>query len=400
MVSWSRAPVPVNQAPITGESLPVEKASGDDVFAGTINGYGALDIRVTHLRQDTTLARIIALVELAQSQRAPSQAFVERFARYYTPAVIALAIGITFVPPFVLGQPFGTWFYRALVLLVISCPCALVISTPVSVVSAIAAAARKGVLIKGGVHLERIGAVRCVAFDKTGTLTKGVPHVVEVIPLNGAAVDEILEIAAGLEARSEHPVGRAILARAVESGIAQPASAEFQSIPGRGAEALVAGKPALIGNHRLIEERGLCNAEIHSRLDALAASGRTAVLVARQGRPLGIIALADRTRESARDAIEMLRRQGVERVVMLTGDNRASAEALARELGIDETHAELLPHDKVSGRQDVEAVRHGGDGGGWRQRRTGPCRSGRGHCDGSRRHRCGARDGGHRVDGR
>jgi Cd2+/Zn2+-exporting ATPase len=339
---------PVNQAPITGESLPVEKSRGDDVFAGTINGYGALDIRVTHLRQDTTLARIIALVELAQSQRAPSQAFVERFARYYTPAVIALAIGIFLVPPFVLGQPFSTWLYRALVLLVISCPCALVISTPVSVVSAIATAARRGVLIKGGMHLERIGAIRCVAFDKTGTLTKGVPHVVEVIPLNETAIDDILEIAAGLEARSEHPVGRAILARAVESGIALPSSSEFQSIPGRGAEAVVAGKPALVGNHRLIEERGLCSAAIHSKLDALAASGRTAVLVARQGRPLGIIALADRPRESARDAIEMLRRQGVQRVVMLTGDNRASAESLARELGVDETHAELLPHDKVA----------------------------------------------------
>ncbi len=339
---------PVNQAPITGESLPVDKSAGDAVFGGTINGYGALDVRVTHLRQDTTLARIIALVELAQSQRAPSQAFVERFARYYTPAVIALAIGISVVPPFVLGEPFGIWFYRALVLLVISCPCALVISTPVSVVSAIATAARRGVLIKGGVHLERIGSVKCVAFDKTGTLTKGVPHVVEVIPLNETAIDEILEIAAGLEARSEHPVGRAILARAVESGIALPASAGFQSIPGRGAEAMVAGRPALIGNHRLIEERGLCNAAIHSTLDALAASGRTAVLVARQGRPLGIIALADRTRESARDAIELLRRQGVRRVVLLTGDNHASAEALAREVGVDETHAELLPHDKVA----------------------------------------------------
>jgi Cd2+/Zn2+-exporting ATPase len=339
---------PVNQAPITGESLPVEKSAGDDVFAGTINGYGALDIRVTHLRQDTTLARIVALVELAQSQRAPSQAFVERFARYYTPAIIALAIGLSIVPPFMLGQPFGTWFYRALVLLVISCPCALVISTPVAVVSAIATAARRGVLIKGGVHLERMGSIRCVAFDKTGTLTKGVPHVVDVIPLNETAIDEILEIAAGLEARSEHPVGRAILARAVESGIALPASVEFQSIPGRGAEAVVGGHPALIGNHRLIEERGLCNAAIHSTLDALAASGRTAVLVAREGRPLGIIALADRTRESARDAIEMLRRQGVRRVVMLTGDNQASAQALAREIGVDETRAELLPHDKVA----------------------------------------------------
>ncbi len=339
---------PVNQAPITGESLPVEKSVGDDVFAGTINGYGALDIRVTHLRQDTTLARIIALVELAQSQRAPSQAFVERFARYYTPAVIALAIGVFLVPPFVLGQPFETWLYRALVLLVISCPCALVISTPVAVVSAIATAARRGVLIKGGVHLERIGSIRCIAFDKTGTLTKGVPHVVDVIPLNETAIDEILEIAAGLEARSEHPIGRAILARAVESGISLPASVEFQSIPGRGAEALVSGHHTLVGNHRLIEERGLCTEAIHSTLDALAASGRTAVLVARQGRPLGIIALADRPRESARDAIEMLRRQGVQRVVMVTGDNQASGEALARDIGVDETHAELLPHDKVA----------------------------------------------------
>jgi Cd2+/Zn2+-exporting ATPase len=347
---------PVNQAPITGESLPVEKMAGDEVFGGTINGYGGLDVRVTHLRQDTTLARIIALVEIAQAERAPSQAFVERFARYYTPAVIAIAIVIAVVPPLAMAQPFGTWFYRALVLLVISCPCALVISTPISVVSAIAAAARKGVLIKGGVHLERSGGVRCVAFDKTGTLTRGLPHVVEVIPLNETAIDEILEIAAGLEARSEHPVGRAIFARAVESGVALPESAEFQSIPGRGAEAVVRGQHALVGNHRLIEERGLCNAAIHSTLDSLAASGRTAVLVARGGRPLGIIALADRPRESARDAIAMLRRLGVERVVMLTGDNQASADALARELGVDEVLAELLPHDKV---RAVQKLREG-----------------------------------------
>ena len=339
---------PVNQAPITGESLPVDKAKGDVVYAGTINGYGGLDVRVTHLRPDTTLARIIALVEMAQSQRAPSQAFVERFARYYTPAVIGVAIAIALVPPLAMGQPFESWVYRALVLLVISCPCALVISTPVSVVSAIAAAARKGVLIKGGVHLERVGAVRCVAFDKTGTLTRGVPHVVEVVPLNETSVDEILEIAAGLEARSEHPVGRAILARAVESGVALPQSEEFQAIPGRGAEGMVSGQPALVGNHRLIEERALCNADIHSKLDTLAASGRTAVLVARPGRPLGIIALADRTREASRETVEMLRRLGVQRVVILTGDNKASADALARDLGADEAHAELLPHDKVA----------------------------------------------------
>ena len=338
---------PVNQAPITGESLPVDKSMGDEVFAGTINGYGALDIRVTHVRRDTTLSRIIALVELAQSQRAPSQAFVERFAQYYTPAIIALAIVIAVVPPLFLGQPFGSWFYRSLVLLVISCPCALVISTPVSVVSAIAAAARNGVLIKGGAHLERAGVIRCVAFDKTGTLTRGVPHVVEVISLNGAAAADILAIAAGLEIRSEHPVGRAILAKALDAGIELPTSTRFRSLPGRGAEALIDGDPSLIGNHRLLEERGLCDADTHSRLDRVAALGRTAVVVARLGRPIGIIVLADRLRVAARETIEMLRRQGVERVVLLTGDNQATADAIVREVGADEAFAELLPEDKV-----------------------------------------------------
>ena len=339
---------PVNQAPITGESLPVEKTVGDEVYAGTINGHGALDVRVTHLRQDTTLARIIALVELAQAQRAPSQTFVDRFARYYTPAVIVLAVGVASIPPLVLGLPFGDWFYRALVLLVIACPCALVISTPVSIVSAIAAAARNGVLIKGGAHLERAGSIRCVAFDKTGTLTKGVPQVVDVIPLNGTPSRQIFEIAAGLEARSEHPIGRAILARAVESGFALPMLSGFRSLPGRGAEGIVGGEQALVGNHRLIEERGLCTADIHSRFGDLAASGRTAVLVARLERPLGIIVLSDRLRESGRDTVEMLRHLGVERVVMLTGDNQATADALAAELGVDEIRADLLPKDKVA----------------------------------------------------
>jgi Cd2+/Zn2+-exporting ATPase len=338
----------VNQAPITGESLPVDKSPGHAVFAGTINGPGALDVRVTHLRPDTTLARIVSLVEVAQAQRAPSQTFVERFARYYTPAVILVAIGIALAPPLLFAQPFGTWFYRALVLLVISCPCALVISTPVSVVSAIAAAARKGVLIKGGAHLERLAAVRCLAFDKTGTLTRGAPHVVDVIPLNGADERLILETAAGLEARSEHPVGRAILARAVEYGVAWPECTQFQSLPGRGAEAIVRGQPALVGNHRLIEERGICNPEIHRQLDGLASAGRTAVLVASMGRPLGIIALADRARETSADAVDLLHGLGINPVVMLTGDNEAAAYGLAQTLRIDEVRAELLPEDKVA----------------------------------------------------
>jgi Cd2+/Zn2+-exporting ATPase len=228
----------------------------------------------------------------------------------------------------------------------------------VSVVSAIAAAARQGVLIKGGVHLERTSTIRCVAFDKTGTLTKGLPHVVEVISLNGAGPREILGIAAGLEARSEHPIGRAILAEANSLGVPVISSSEFHALPGLGAEAVVGGGLALIGNHRLIEERGLCNAEIHSRLNNLAASGRTAVLVTQSGKPLGIIALADRTRESGRDAVDMLRKQGVERVVMLTGDNQATADALAKELGVDESFAELLPADKVAEVQKLKRA-HG-----------------------------------------
>lgn len=343
---------PVNQAPITGESLPVDKGPGDEVFAGTINGRGALEVRVTRLRPDTTLARIVTLVETAQARRAPVQVFVDRFARYYTPAVIALAAALVVVPP-LLGGSIGEWTYRGLVLLVIACPCALVISTPVCVVSALAAAAREGVLIKGGVHLERTGAVRCVAFDKTGTLTRGVPRVVDVIPLRGTESDEILRIAAALEARSEHPIAQAILKYAVGSGVPLQSSVGSRSLPGLGAEGRVDGRRALVGNHRLFENHGLCTPEIHEGLDRLAASGQTAVLVAAEDRPLGIIGVADETREAGRDAIAMLRRQGVKHVVMLTGDHHGAASGMARELGIDEVRAELLPEDKVRAVRDL-----------------------------------------------
>ena len=343
---------PVNQAPITGESLPVDKGPGDNVFAGTINGRGALEVRVTRLRRDTTLARIVNLVETAQARRAPVQVFVDRFARYYTPAVIALAAALVVVPP-LLGGSIGEWTYRGLVLLVISCPCALVISTPVSVVSALSAAAREGVLIKGGVHLERTGAVRCVAFDKTGTLTRGVPRVVDVIPLQGTRSDEILRIAAALEARSEHPIAKAILKHAVGSGVPLQSSVGSRALPGLGAEGHVDGRRALVGNHRLFEDHGLCTPEIHEGLDRLAGRGQTAVLVAAEDRPLGIIGVADETREAGRDAIAMLRRQGVKHVVMLTGDHRGTASGMARELGIDEVRAELLPEDKVRAVQDL-----------------------------------------------
>lgn len=337
----------VNQAPITGESMPVDKRPGDQVFAGAINGRGALDVRVTRYRRDTTLARIINLVEHAQSQRAPAQLFVERFARYYTPAVIALAVAVASVPPLAFGEPFGLWFYRSLVLLVISCPCALVISTPVAVVSALAGAARKGVLIKGGAHLETTGRVRVVAFDKTGTLTSGRVSVVDVAPMGHATADEVVRTAAALESRSEHPIARAILDRAATSGLAIPSAARFEALPGLGAEGIVGDRPIVVGNHRLFEERGLCTPEVHDRLETVANGARTAVLVSDSGRPTGIITVADQPRATSRDAIDLLRQHGVERVVVLTGDNEATARAVGRELGVDEVYAELLPADKV-----------------------------------------------------
>ena len=343
----------VNQAPITGESLPVDKAPGDEVFAGSINGRGALDVRVTRLRRDTTLARIIYLVEQAQSQRAPSQTFVERFARVYTPAVLVLAAALALVPPMLWGADWSAWVYRALVLLVVSCPCALVISTPVSVVAALAGAARKGVLIKGGAHLERAGRVQCVAFDKTGTLTRGTPEVVEVATLNGATRASVLAVASAIEMRSEHPVARAIVRCAAEAGIVTAPGTDVVAIAGRGAEGRVSGTDVLLGNHRLFEERQLCSPDAHVLLDRLAAGGRTPVLVAANGALVGVIGVADQTRVGGRDAVDLLRRQGIDAVVMLTGDSQATARAIAADLGLDDVRADLLPEDKVAAVQDL-----------------------------------------------
>jgi len=338
----------VNQAPVTGESLPVDKTSGDGVFAGTINGRGALDIRVTHVRRDSTLARIIHLVERAQAQRAPAQTVVERFARIYTPAVLVLAALLAVVPPLVFGGLWHTWIYRALVLLVVSCPCALVISTPVSVVAALAGAARKGVLIKGGAHLERAGRIRCVAFDKTGTLTRGTPEVVDVTALGALSPEGVVALAASVEHRSHHPIARAILEFAAASRIAVAPGDDVRSLDGRGAQGHVGGAQVVLGNHRLFEERRLCTPEIHARLDQVSARGRTPVLVARGGDAVGIIEIADRPREGGRDALDMLRRQGVVHIAMLTGDSSSTARQIAAELGVDEVRAELLPDDKVA----------------------------------------------------
>ncbi|HSC29526.1 MAG TPA: heavy metal translocating P-type ATPase [Vicinamibacterales bacterium] len=348
----------VNQAPVTGESLPVEKAPGDEVFAGTINGRGAIEVEVTRLRRDSTLAHIIHLVERAQAQRAPTQLFVDRFARVYTPAVLALAVALAIVPPLAAGGGWSTWIYRSLVLLVISCPCALVISTPVSIVSALAAAARKGVLIKGGARLERLAAVRSVAFDKTGTLTKGRLRVTDIACVNGALPGEILALAASLEARSEHPIGRAILERAADEGLTVAPATAFNALPGLGAEGIVGGQSVLVGSHRLFEERGMCSPAVESALDALAAQGYSTVLVGAGGVPLGIVGVDDEAREASSDVVAMLRAQGIERVALLTGDHDAPARALAARLGIDEYRAGLLPEDKLTAVEELRRL-HG-----------------------------------------
>jgi Cd2+/Zn2+-exporting ATPase len=348
----------VNQAPVTGESLPVEKTAGADVFAGTINGRGALDVLVTRLRRDSTLARIIHLVERAQAQRAPSQTFVDRFARIYTPVVLAIAVIVALVPPLVLGGSWSVWLYRSLVLLVISCPCALVISTPVSIVSALAAAARKGVLIKGGAHLERMASIRCIAFDKTGTLTHGRLHVVDVLSVDGADPSEVLRLAASLEMRSEHPIGKAIVSHAEAEGITPVSVDSFQAIPGRGAEAQLGGHRLIVGSHRLFEERGLCSPQMESALDALTARGCGSVMVAAAGAAVGVIGVADETRESARDAVDLLRQQGIEQVILLTGDQESAGRALAESLDLDGHRASLLPEDKVTAVEELRR-RHG-----------------------------------------
>jgi Cd2+/Zn2+-exporting ATPase len=334
----------VNEAPLTGESLPVDKAPGDEVYAGTINGHGALDLRVTRLVRDTRLARIIHLVETAQASRAPVQTFVDRFARVYTPAVLALALVVALVPPMAFGADGAAWTYRALVLLVISCPCALVISTPVSIVSALSAAARNGVLVKGGAYLERLAAVRAVAFDKTGTLTKGELRVTDVVPSPGTSTDELLRYAAAVESRSEHPVARAIEGHARAVGIEPASTARFTAMPGLGAEADVGGRRVAIGSERLFEARGMRAAD--GEVGRLRAQGKSLVLVSVDGAPAGVIALADRPRETAREAVQLLREQGVMRVALLTGDHEATARTMAGDIGADEHHAALLPDQK------------------------------------------------------
>ncbi len=344
----------INQAPITGESVPVSKEEGDTVYAGTINEEGAIECLVTKDPNDTTLARIIHLVEEAQSRRAGSQQWVEKFAKVYTPIMIGIAILTTLVPPLFFGGEWTTWFYRALVVLVIACPCALVISTPVSIVSGLTAAARNGVLIKGGMFLEMPGRLRALALDKTGTLTYGRPEVQKVIPLNNHTEEELLERAAALEAPSEHPLARAILKYAAEKGIKPERAEDFQITKGKGAEGTFRETRYWIGSHRFMHEMKQETPEIHQMALELEDAGHSIIAIGNDKHVCGLISVADKPRKDIAATIQEIKQAGVEEIAMLTGDNKPSAEAIARLTGVDGVQSELLPEDKVKA---VEALK-------------------------------------------
>ncbi|MGB9587803.1 MAG: heavy metal translocating P-type ATPase, partial [Armatimonadota bacterium] len=337
----------VNEAPITGESVPVEKSVGDAVFAGTINQRGSIDVVATATAEDNTLSRIVHLVEEAQAEKAPSQRFTEMFGRYYTPIVVAIALLVALAPPLLLDQPFKQAIYTALTLLVVSCPCALVISTPVSIVSAIGNAARNGVLIKGGSHLEAAGKVCVVAFDKTGTITTGEARVTDIIGVDDIKADRLLSLAASVESRSEHPLAEAIRREAEKRAVELKPVSDFEALTGMGAAAKFDGETCIIGNSRLMEQLGIDCSEQTQLLTQLQEEGKTAVLVALGQKLVGVIALTDTIRETAKEAFRELRKVGVQRIIMITGDNEATARAVAEDLGVDEYYAELLPQDKV-----------------------------------------------------
>lgn len=337
----------VNQAPITGESLPVEKHEGDSVFAGTLNQEGILEVRVSKPFEDSTLSRIIHLVEEAQGQRAPIQLTVEKFARYYTPVVVIFAALLAIVPPLLLGAQFEVWFYRALVLLVISCPCALVISTPVTLVSALSNAARLGILLKGGAYLEKFSKLEVLAFDKTGTLTFGRPTVQDLVTFNSFTEEEVIKIAVSIESNSEHAVANAIENYAMSKRI-QPIKVEnFRIYPGLGAEGEISGTRYYIGNHNFFEKNSRCDAQIHEHLKKVENKKETVIILGSGEQILGIFSIADEIRPEAGEVIEKLKKMGIEKTIMLTGDNRVTAAAIASLAGIDECYAALLPEDKV-----------------------------------------------------
>ncbi|MGE1174409.1 heavy metal translocating P-type ATPase [Pseudomonas sp. BW7P1] len=344
----------IDQAPITGESLPVEKTVGDKVFAGTINQAGSLEYTVTAAANNSTLARIIHAVEQAQGARAPTQRFVDQFSKIYTPVVFVLALAVAIIPPLFMGAAWFDWIYRALVLLVVACPCALVISTPVTIVSGLAAAARKGILVKGGVYLEGGFKLDSLALDKTGTITHGKPVQTDYLSLDPTADSTAPAIAAALAGRSDHPVSLAIANAAVDKGFATLAVDNFEALAGRGVKGEVNGQAYHLGNHRLVEELGLCSPQLEEKLFALEKQGKSVVLLLDRSGPLALFAVADTVKETSREAIRQLHDLGV-KTLMLTGDNVHTAQAIAAQVGIDQAKGDLLPSDKLQAIEELYA---------------------------------------------
>ena len=357
----------VNQAPITGESMPVEKKPGDPVYAGTVNGDGSLTVRVTKSANESTLARIIQLVGEAEENKPPTQRFVDRFAAIYTPAVFLIALLVALIPPLAFHEPWSFWIYRSLVLLVISCPCALVIATPVSIVSGLTALARRGVLVKGGVHLEEVGKLRALAVDKTGTITRGKPEVVTVISRSDLSEDGILARAAAINAHSEHPLAIAITEAARARNLIIPSVTDYTSVTGRGAQATIDGHPHFIGNHHMAHDTGLCGLDVEAVLATIEEKGQSLAVIGHAphdgcaGEILGIIAIADTLRPEVGDALRLIHAAGIEKVIMLSGDNQRTASAIAKQAGIDEAIGDLMPEQKVGHvRQFVSLYQHVG----------------------------------------
>ncbi len=356
----------VDQAPITGESALIPKELGDEVYAGTINGEGTLKIRATKTASDTVLAKIIRMVGDAHARRAPVEQWVTKFARIYTPIVMVVAVAIALIPPLAFGASWGFWFYNALVLLVIACPCALVISTPVSIVAALTASARAGVLIKGGAYIEAPGRTTALAMDKTGTITMGEPEVANVYPLGGASEQELLANAASLEVRSSHPLARAILTKAEQTDISISAAEDIRTVPGRGLEGRTERGDIWLGSDRFAVEKGF-GASIPAELsNQIESAGSTLVVVGDENGLTGLLELRDRIRPEAKNIVARLHAQGVKSIIMLTGDNEQTARAVAAEVGIDEVRAQLLPEDKVAAIEELaeqhEMVAMIGDG--------------------------------------
>jgi len=345
----------VDQAPITGESALVAKETGDEVYAGTINGDGTMTVRATKAAGDTVLSKIIRMVGDAHSRRAEVEQWVTKFARIYTPIVMVLAVLIAVVPPLLFTGAWNYWFYNALVLLVIACPCALVISTPVSIVASLAASARNGVLIKGGAYVEAPSRLTALAMDKTGTITMGEPEVAGLHPFGDTAERDLLSVAVALEARSSHPLARAILARGERDGLKQSVATDTKTVPGRGVEGSWEGQSVWLGSDRFATEKGLGDTIPRDLLERIEGAGSTLVAVGSGDRLLGLIELRDRIRPDAKGVVARLHAQGVKKIIMLTGDNERTARAVAAEVGIDEVRAELLPEDKVTAIEDLVA---------------------------------------------